>query len=128
LACNGGYVLIVDDDVYIQRALVEILADDYGHNVMTAGDGCQALQILQSSPPPALILLDLMMPGMDGAEFIARKNRLPALVRVPVCIMTASKHGDSELSRLAAAGPRHCSILRKPFDLDALMAIVERYC
>jgi len=128
VTCKGGYVLIVDDDVYIQRALVEIIGDDYGHGVKTANDGCEALRMLEGAPPPALILLDLMMPGMDGAEFIARKNEIATLARVPVCIMTASKQGDSELARLAAAGPRHCSILRKPFDLDALMAIVELYC
>jgi CheY-like chemotaxis protein len=82
---------------------------------------------MEVGPAPALVLLDLMMRGMAGAEFIARKNQLASMARIPVCIMTASKH-DSELSRLALAGPRDCFILRKPFDLDALMVIVERYC
>jgi CheY-like chemotaxis protein len=120
--------LIVDDDVFILRTLAEIVSGDYGHNVKTARDGIQALEILNASPPPALILLDLMMPRMDGAEFMKLRNAHPAWACVPVCIMTASKGGDSELSRLALAGPRRCSVLRKPFDMDALMSIVERYC
>jgi CheY-like chemotaxis protein len=128
VACKGGYVLIVDDDLYIQKVLVDIVGKDHGHNVRTASDGFEALVILSATPPPALILLDLMMPRMDGADFIEHKNRRASLSNVPVCIMTASKNGDSELSRLSMAGPRHCSILRKPFDLEELMTIVERYC
>jgi CheY-like chemotaxis protein len=128
VTCNGGYVLIIEDDLYIEKALVDIIGTDYGHNVRTAPNGLEALRMLKAAPPPALILLDLMMPRMDGAEFIGRKNKHPSLANVPVCIMTANKNGDSELARLAMAGPRRCSILRKPFDLEELMAIVERHC
>ncbi|HVU51733.1 MAG TPA: response regulator [Polyangia bacterium] len=128
MPCNGGYVLIVDDDVYIQKALEDIIGQDHGHNVKIASDGLEALEILGGAPAPALILLDLMMPRMDGAAFIERKNTQPAVAPVPVCIMTANKSGDLGLSRLADVGPPRFSILRKPFDLDELMAIVERHC
>lgn len=128
MSCKGGYVLVVDDDLHIQKALVDIISVDFGHHVRTASDGVDALRILSDAPPPALILLDLMMPRMDGAQFIEHKNRQPSLASVPLCIMTASKNADSERSRLAMLASSHCSILRKPFDLDELMSIVERYC
>jgi CheY-like chemotaxis protein len=128
LACNGGYVLVVDDDLEVQRALAIILAEDYGHAVKTAGDGREALQILRDSPPPSLILVDLMMPRMDGATFMEHKNAEPALAGVPCCVMTASSPWDEALSRFASAGQRELSLLRKPFDLEDLMSIVARYC
>jgi CheY-like chemotaxis protein len=128
LACTGGYVLIVDDDVSILQTLAEIVGGDYGHNVKTAADGLEALEILSASPAPALIVLDLMMPRVDGVELMKRRNDHPVWALVPVCIMTASKNEHSELSRLAGADESRCSVLSKPFDMDALMAIVARYC
>ena len=127
MACSGGYVLVVDDDVAIQRALVEIL-EDHGHNIKTASDGCEALGILAASPQPALMLVDLMMPHMTGAEFIERKREQPDWATIPFCVMTASGPWDAELARLAAVRPPEFSVLRKPFDLDELLSIVERYC
>ena len=115
-----GYVLVVEDDLAIQHAVAEIIREEHG--VKTANDGRAALEIIREGPPPSLILLDLMMPGMNGTEFLAEKNRLPALVATPVVVMTATN------SPLSSELPGVLSFLRKPFDLEALMSIVERYC
>ena len=127
MACNGGYVLVVDDDPVIRSTLAEILAEDYGHNIKTAGDGREALEVMLQVPPPSLVLVDLMMPRMDGASFIACTSEQPALSGVHFCVMTAYSRRDG-LSRLAPAIAQDVPILRKPFDLDELMSLVERYC
>jgi CheY-like chemotaxis protein len=127
IMCTGGYVLIVDDDAFIRGALVDIVRDDFGHNVRTAGDGIEALGVLYAAPAPSLILVDLMMPRMDGATFLGHKQMEDGLAAIPVCVMTASKQGSSELSRLGDV-LRPNVVLRKPFDLDDLMSIVEKYC
>jgi CheY-like chemotaxis protein len=118
---------VVDDDPVIRRTLAEILAEDYGHNIKTASDGREALEVLLSVPPPALVLVDLMMPRMDGAAFIACTSEQPALSGVHFCVMTAYGRRD-DLARLAPAIARDVPVLRKPFDLDELMSLVERYC
>ncbi|HSZ81466.1 MAG TPA: response regulator [Polyangia bacterium] len=115
-----GYVLVVEDDLAIQNAVADLIREEHG--VKTASDGRAALEIIRVSPPPSLILLDMMMPGMNGAEFINEKNRLPALAAIPVVVMTATSHPHG------LQLPGVSSFLRKPFDVDALMSIVERYC
>ena len=129
MACNGGYILIVDDDLAIRQSLLEIVGGDYGHNVKVAGDGCEALAVLSRSPAPALILLDLMMPsGMGGVEFIEHKTRQAALTAIPLCLMTASGPADGQIARIASVAARSFSVLRKPFEFEALMSIITRYC
>jgi CheY-like chemotaxis protein len=119
VACRG-YVLVVDDDLAIQNAVADLIREEHG--VKTASDGRAALEIILVSPPPSLILLDMMMPGMNGTEFIDEKNRLPSLAAIPVVVMTATSHPHGFQL------PGVSSFLRKPFDLEALMSIVERYC
>jgi CheY-like chemotaxis protein len=128
VGCNGGYVLVVDDDLAVQQTIASIVADDYGHNVKTAADGREALGILRDCPPPALIIVDLMMPRMNGLSFLAHKRDQPALASIPLCVMTAMGPSDDELSRMVSAEARGFPVLRKPFDLDELMSLVERYC
>jgi CheY-like chemotaxis protein len=128
VACNGGYILVVDDDAAIRAAITEILVGDYGHNIKTASDGREALDVLGGGPPPSLVLVDLMMPRMDGAAFIARTKVQPALSGVPFCLMTASGRWDPEVTRLASMLARDFPVLRKPFELAELMSVVERYC
>jgi CheY-like chemotaxis protein len=128
LGCNGGYVLVVDDDLAVQQTIASIVGEDYGHNVRTAADGREALGVLRDSPPPALIIIDLMMPRMNGLAFLAHKRDQPALAAIPLCVMTALGPSDTELSRIVSAEAREYPVLRKPFDLDELISIVERYC
>lgn len=114
-----GYILIVDDDPGIRDSLAELLADE-GYETKIAEDGQQALEICRSSPAPDLILLDLLMPVMDGLEFARQKASDPRLSRIPVCVMTAS-------GRSASIPPDSVAVLSKPLDLPALLAVVKRF-
>jgi CheY-like chemotaxis protein len=116
---SADYILIVDDDRDIREALAEYLLET-GHDVRVAANGREALDVLQRWPHPALIVLDLWMPVMDGMEFIQQKNRIPVLVGIPVCIVTANEPTGSP-------GPGVVSIMRKPIDTEALISVVERF-
>jgi CheY-like chemotaxis protein len=112
-------VLIVDDDPEVREALGRLLEDD-GWAVTTAADGQEALARLQQAPPPALILLDLMLPVMDGFEFRVRQLEDPQTAGIPVIVFSAGRDTDKLASLRAAAS------LTKPIDPDALLAIVAR--
>jgi len=112
-------VLVVEDDNDLRRFLVDALVDE-GHDVREAAGGADALAILASWMPD-LILLDISMPGMDGRTFRARQLRLPPPAsQVPVVVVTGVHHYADLVAELGAA-----ALLRKPFDLDALLALVE---
>lgn len=116
-------VLVVDDDPFIREVLVELLEDE-GYSVTQATNGLEAMQTLQQHlNQPCLILLDLMMPRMNGWEFRAAQQQMPNLAAIPV--VTISAHADllQTIHRLDAA--EHLS---KPLDIDRLLAIVKRYC
>jgi CheY-like chemotaxis protein len=108
-------ILIVDDDPDIRDALEELLMDR-GFSVLAAPNGADALRLLRALPtPPAIILLDVMMPVMDGYAFLDERRRDPLLSRIPVAIITAG-HGV-DLARLGGAMP----ILYKPINVSELM-------
>ena len=81
-------VLIVEDDDAICSSLSEALRED-GFDVETAANGCEALERLRGAPPPSAILLDLMMPLMDGWDFRNEQLRDPTLRDIPVVVVTA---------------------------------------
>ena len=107
-------ILVVDDDDDIRDALVGLLRDA-GHPVVEAMDGRQALELARSSLP-RVILLDLMMPVMDGYEFLAERAKHDALVGIPVVVITAS--GTRTV-------PGAHSVLHKPFNVDDLLDAVK---
>jgi len=108
-------ILIVEDDVGSRRALTNVLRDR-GYHVTAVGDAHEALARLREEPRPSLIVLDLMMPGMDGWDFRQEQKRDPALAAIPVVAVSAvGKLVDVDVS------------LRKPLDYDELLAAVERY-
>jgi CheY-like chemotaxis protein len=110
-------ILVIDDSAPIRESLREILTDR-GYLVRAAGDGRSALKQLRALPvKPDLILLDLMMPGMDGWEFREEQLRDPQLASIPVIIMTA----DPKLWSGSAAG-----VIVKPFSVDALLEAIRR--
>ncbi len=115
---KDGYVLVVDDEKDIREAIAELLSY-YGHDVKVAGNGREALEVARESVAPRLILLDLMMPLMDGLEFNRLKWADPALHGVPVCVMTASGL-QVPLSKGIVF------VIRKPIDTRALIEVVER--
>ena len=116
-------ILIVEDDDDIRESVLEILTDA-GYPATGARHGEDALERLRGAPTlPGLILLDLMMPVMDGHEFRARQVLDPTLREVPVVLLTA----DVRLADSAAA-LQVAAALRKPVSLVDLLAVVERFC
>ena len=114
-------ILIVEDDPDLQEALADLL-QSRGYRVSSAGDGAKALQRLRESDAPCLILLDLMMPVMDGHEFLAHRNADPALAGIPLVVISAGRDPQGSVA------PGAVEILYKPFEYDDLIRIVQRYC
>jgi CheY-like chemotaxis protein len=110
---TAGKVLVVDDDHAIRETLCAVLRDE-GYDVLGARDGNEALEALHTTaPPPAAIVLDLMMPGMDGYEFRARQLADEAIKDIPVVVITAAGSGVRQ-QELGAP------VMTKPFDLESL--------
>ncbi len=114
-------VMIVDDDPDILEAMAMVL-EGCGYAVIVAPDGRRALDLLHDGARPALIILDLMMPGMDGWAFRAEQRRNPELATIPVVILS----GDSDVVH-RAAGLQVAAALCKPVDVDTLVAAVEQH-
>jgi DNA-binding response OmpR family regulator len=110
-------VLIVDDDADI-RELIKILLEAEGYRVNIAADGFDALQQLRSNPPPGLIILDFMMPRLDGEEFVKR-IREGRSAHVPILIMS----GHSEAQK--AAEELQIPYLMKPVEMEELLKTVR---
>ncbi len=114
-------VLVVEDDRDVREAVVELLEDN-AYEPVPAINGLEALEKLrEGKDDPCLILLDVMMPVMDGWQFRAEQKKDPALSDIPVVLVTA--HASIRPDHVDAAG-----ILRKPLDFDALLALLERFC
>ncbi len=113
-------VLVVEDDIALRETMAEVLLDA-GYAVSSAGDGQEALREADAHHPD-LILLDLMMPTMNGWQFRAAQRGLPALAGVPVIVMSACSELDGEpaLGEVAALFP-------KPFDIGALLDGIRRH-
>jgi CheY-like chemotaxis protein len=111
-------VLIVEDDPDALEALGDLL-DSHGYAVASARNGAEALELLGRSPLPGLIVLDLLMPTMDGWEFRRRQKKDPRIANIPVVVVSAS----------SAAKPIDAdSILRKPVNIDRLLETIARHC
>jgi CheY-like chemotaxis protein len=116
-------VLVVDDEEMIRESLVEILADS-GYEPVPAVDGRDALAKLKAGDPrPCVILLDLMMPGMDGWSFREQQREDPELAPIPVIVLSA--HPD------LAANARDLDVadyLAKPLRVATLLERVRHHC
>jgi CheY-like chemotaxis protein len=113
-------VLIVEDDMDV-RELMDVLLTNHGFETMTAANGREALQRMRNRRP-CVVLLDLMMPIMDGWEFRAEQLREPSLADVPVVCVTAVAEHSEMVQRLRAP------CLRKPIEFRALLEAVEGAC
>jgi len=114
----GPTVLVIEDADDVRESFVATL-EDAGFQVVAARDGVEGLLVALASRP-AVILLDLMMPVMDGFEFRREQQRTPEIAEVPVIIVTA--HGAAS----AAATMGVFSYLQKPLGVDALVNAVRR--
>jgi CheY-like chemotaxis protein len=118
-----GVVMVVEDDVDIRESISEILEDNE-YLPIQAGNGREAIIRLRAqSMKPCAILLDVMMPEMDGWQFRAVQREDPELNTIPVVVLTAHTHFEEiELGMQAAA------CLRKPIQLERLLATIDRLC
>jgi CheY-like chemotaxis protein len=116
-------VLVVEDDREVRDAIAEVLADSE-YKAVAASNGVEALEQLRNAAiRPCLILLDVMMPTMDGWEFRAEQQRDPAVKDIPVVLLSAHADVRSAAAEMAAAG-----FLAKPVAIDSLLETVERFC
>jgi CheY-like chemotaxis protein len=109
--------LVVDDDREIAEALCELLASE-GFAVEAVSDGLAALRRMREPRPASIIVLDLMMPGMDGWEFLAQKKRDVQLAHVPVVVVS------SDISAKARAVEAD-AFVPKPYRFDELLSVIE---
>ncbi|HTA18641.1 MAG TPA: response regulator [Polyangia bacterium] len=115
-------ILVVEDDRDIRESLDEVLRDA-GYAPVLAANGLEALQHLRTSALPSVIILDLMMPVMDGREFRAIQLGDERLRAIPTILLTAhAKPAD------AMSGMGDIVFLAKPVDLDRLLDTVARAC
>jgi DNA-binding response OmpR family regulator len=109
-------VLLIDDDPAILR-LLEVNFRMEGFDVDTAGHGKEALAVATTTPPD-VVILDLMMPGMDGRQVFATLRAVPATAAVPVVFLTARGRDDALIAEGAI-------VVQKPFDTVDLVATVR---
>ena len=115
-------VLVVEDDLEIRESVMEIL-EDHGYEPLGAENGLEALDKLRSSQPqPCLILLDLMLPKMDGRAFRAEQLRTPQFASIPVVVVSAFRDVAQTAQELKA------EFLRKPFRIEELVQVAQKYC
>lgn len=116
-------VLVVDDDDDIRESLIDFL-DEHGFDPVGARDGLDALSKLTSlDPPPCLIILDLMMPNMDGRTFREKQMERAGLADIPVVVISAYRDVERNARDLQVR-----NWLPKPLNLPVLLQVVENAC
>ena len=113
-------VLIVEDDAELRDMMAQLLTLE-GFVAATVANGREALEYLRQGDRPDIILLDLMMPVMDGWEFRRKQQSDPALAAVPVVVLSALDHRR-------AAEVDAVAFLKKPLDFDRLLELVRQHC
>jgi CheY-like chemotaxis protein len=118
----GHRLLLVEDDLAMQEVLRALLESE-GYEVTSAVDGEEALHLLRGGASPSLILLDLMLPRMDGFQFRAHQRANPAWANIPVVVYSGM---DRLGERVRALEPS--AWFEKPVDPDSLLGAIEKYC
>lgn len=116
------HVLVVDDDLAIRDMLVSLLEDE-GHHAVGVADGQEALDYLQADAErPDLILLDLMMPRVDGWAFYAAQQADKKLAQIKVIVLSARPDAARQVARLGDV-----TFLGKPIDLNQLLSLIDAH-
>jgi CheY-like chemotaxis protein len=116
-------ILVVDDDAGI-RQLLTVFLEHNGYQATSVPNGLEALTYLRNGLElPQLILLDLMMPVMDGAEFRRAQQEDPRLAPIAVVVMSAAENIQAQAPTLTAD-----AYIPKPIDFDVLLPLIEQYC
>jgi CheY-like chemotaxis protein len=117
------HIMIVEDDAEIRETLVDVM-EDAGISTTAAINGRDALDKLRNAVTlPCLILLDLMMPVMDGRAFRQAQLTVPELCKIPVVLISAYQDLDRQAQELSVAG-----FLRKPLKLTDIRSYADRFC
>jgi CheY-like chemotaxis protein len=112
-------ILLVEDDDDIRSTLKEVLELE-GYNVATAAHGQEAFTRLEEIERPCVILLDLMMPVMNGWEFLEKQKESARFASIPVLVVSAA--GDKARSASAQG------FVKKPIEVDGLLEMIKKYC
>jgi CheY-like chemotaxis protein len=115
-------ILVVEDDLDLLEGLAELLEAE-GYRVRRARHGLEALGFLRAGPIPRMILLDLMMPIMNGWQFRYEQRQDSDLAKIPVVVVSAKSDSQQHAAWLEADG-----YLSKPIDLGILFDMLSRYC
>jgi CheY-like chemotaxis protein len=116
-------ILLIEDEELLREGLKQILEED-GCRVAATADGAAAMELLRNGNfSPCMILLDLMMPVLDGWGFRAQQQQDPSLASIPVVVVSADGGVPQKAAALGAS-----AYLQKPVDIDQLLATVRRYC
>jgi DNA-binding response OmpR family regulator len=116
---TAGRILVVEDDADTRHLLYDVLVGA-GFEVQTAAHGGEALRLLRSIPPDAIIL-DLILPWINGVDVLSVLRSDPNLVSVPVVVITATAAAEADLATF-----RPLMVVRKPFDVEDLVVSVQR--
>jgi len=117
MACRS--VLIVEDEEFIRDNL-KMLLEFEGYPVSTANNGEEGLKALRGMEHPCLVLLDLLMPVMNGLEFLEAKGKDDVIASIPVCVVSGVA------DRPIVSGIK--AFIKKPIDFDGLLKFVRDYC
>jgi CheY-like chemotaxis protein len=118
----GRCILLVEDNIDLATAMAEILEIE-GYTVTCSMNGAEGLAALRAGFHPAVIILDLMMPVMDGIEFRRHQQLDAAIASIPVVVVSGVGHMMDEIR---ATGVARC--FRKPIDIDELLGVVTQLC
>ena len=118
---RAATVVVIEDDEAIRESMKDLLQME-GYDVFGFANGREAMDGLESLIHPCLILLDWMMPVMDGAEFLQARQSLKGPARTAPVIVVSAVAGK------IADAPTASGFLRKPLDLDVLLSLVEKHC
>jgi CheY-like chemotaxis protein len=113
-------ILVVEDDVDIRETVVSALSEE-GYQVESAANGRLGLEKLETIAEPCLVLLDFMMPEMNGAEVLRELREGHRVAALPVVVVSAYALTDAQ-----AEGARRS--VRKPISLDLLLHVVREFC
>jgi CheY-like chemotaxis protein len=118
---HPSYVCVIDDDPDI-REVIALALEEHGYRVVVAADGAEGLRELRRDPGCSLILLDLMMPGLNGWEFREIQQKDSALAKIPVLVLSGVRGLPEHAEQLDAT-----AYLQKPVELERLISAIGHH-
>jgi CheY-like chemotaxis protein len=112
------YILVVEDDDDLRETLADLLLEE-GYASCTASNGEEALAFLKEAPPPCLLVVDQLMPIMNGDQLLEALRTVPGLAAVPTCVLTADpRRAPDDVD----------AVIKKPIDVTDLLDVIHRHC